>query len=71
MRRFAGIELGVDAVPDKTTLCRFRHLLEKYDLTAKIFAEIAASLEEQGLIQKLESSIRSYIRQLAFMNNPG
>jgi transposase, IS5 family len=50
MRRFAGIELSVDAVPDETTLCRFRHLLEEHELTAIIFAEIQDYLESQGLL---------------------
>ena len=29
MRRFAGVELGDDIVPDETTILRFRHLLEE------------------------------------------
>jgi IS5 family transposase len=29
MRNFAGIDLGVEAAPDETTVCKFRHLLEK------------------------------------------
>src|SRR5215472_9146459 len=29
MRRFAGIDLGREPVPDETTVCRFRHLLEE------------------------------------------
>src|SRR5947207_15382474 len=28
MRRFVGIDLGREPVPDETTVCRFRHLLE-------------------------------------------
>src|SRR4029077_17192693 len=28
MRRFAGVSLGEDVVPDETTILRFRHLLE-------------------------------------------
>jgi Transposase domain (DUF772) len=28
MRRFVGIDLGREPVPDETTMCRFRHLLE-------------------------------------------
>ena len=28
MRRFARVELGEEAVPDETTILRFRHLLE-------------------------------------------
>src|SRR5437899_8122350 len=41
MRRFAGVELGDDVVPDETTILRFRHLLEKHGLTKGIFEEIA------------------------------
>ena len=32
MRRFAGIELISDRIPDKTTILTFRHLLEKHGL---------------------------------------
>ena len=32
MRRFAGIELISDRVPDETTILTYRHLLEKYNL---------------------------------------
>jgi IS5 family transposase len=30
MRRFVGIDLGREPVPDETTVCRFRHLLEEH-----------------------------------------
>jgi transposase, IS5 family len=43
MRRFAGIELSDDRVPDETTILRFRHLLERHELTEAIFAEVRAS----------------------------
>jgi transposase, IS5 family len=52
MRRFAGIELAEDVVPDETTILRFRHLLEKHHLTEAIFAEVRALLEERGLLLK-------------------
>lgn len=52
MRRFAGIELGEDAVPDETTLVRFRHLLEAQALTEAIFAEVRSLLEERKLLVK-------------------
>ena len=29
MEAFAGIDLGREAVPDETTVCKFRHLLER------------------------------------------
>ena len=32
MRRFVGIDLGREPVPDETTVRRFRHLLEEHDL---------------------------------------
>lgn len=34
---FVGIDLAVESVPDATTLLRFRHMLEKHDLTQRIF----------------------------------
>jgi IS5 family transposase len=52
MRRFACVELGEDTVPDESTILRFRHLLEKHDLTKAIFTEIGALLEEKGLLLK-------------------
>ena len=50
MRRFAGIELGTDAVPDETTILRFRHLLERHELTEDVFIEVTAHLEAKGLL---------------------
>ena len=32
MRQFAGIDLGSEPVPDETTVCKFRHLLEQHEL---------------------------------------
>ena len=52
MRTFAGIELSVEAVPDATTLLKFRHLLETHDLTRAIFAEVSGMLSERKLLMK-------------------
>jgi IS5 family transposase len=52
MRRFAGIELAEEAIPDETTILNFRHLLEKHKLTEKIFAEVRQLLEEKRLLLK-------------------
>jgi transposase, IS5 family len=52
MRRFAGIELLGQDIPDESTILRFRHLLEQHQLTARIFAEIRALLEEKRLLLK-------------------
>ena len=52
LRSFAGIDLSVEAVPDATTLLKFRHLLEAHDLTQKIFAKVGALLSERKLLMK-------------------
>lgn len=52
MRRFAGIELVDDAVPDESTILRFRHLLEKHQLTERIFGLVRGLLEEKRLLLK-------------------
>jgi IS5 family transposase len=52
MRRFAGIDLTTDLVPDETTILRFRHLLEKHQLAEQVFAEVRALLEEKQLLLK-------------------
>jgi IS5 family transposase len=49
MRRFGGIDLGREPVPDATTICKFRHLLEAHQVGERLFARIRASLAEQGL----------------------
>ena len=49
MRRFAGIELGDDRIPDETTILNFRHLLERHGLTQAIFADVNAHLVDKGI----------------------
>src|SRR5262249_25408702 len=49
MRRFVGIDLGREPVPDETTVCRFRHLLEEHDLGRQLFDEVQRHLADQGL----------------------
>ena len=52
MRRFAGIELIEDAVPDESTILRFRHLLERQQLTQQIFNLVRGLLERKRLLLK-------------------
>ena len=52
LRTFAGIHLSVEAVPDATTLLKFRHLLEAHDLTRQIFVEVGALLSERKLLMR-------------------
>jgi IS5 family transposase len=49
MRKFAGIELGDDRIPDETTILNFRHLLETHRLTEALFAEVNGHLVDQGI----------------------
>ncbi|MEC4723908.1 IS5 family transposase [Noviherbaspirillum sp. CPCC 100848] len=49
MRRFAGIDLGCEPVPDETTILRFRRMLEEHDLGRRLFAEVGRILQERGI----------------------
>ena len=40
LRRFAGVDLGVAAAPDETTILRFRHLLEQHDLCGEMLITV-------------------------------
>ncbi len=50
-RRFAGLD-GAARMPDETTILRFRHLLERHQLTPQLLAAINAGLAQQGLMLK-------------------
>lgn len=49
MRQFVGIDLGREAAPDETTVCKFRHLLEQHHLGKAIFAQINEHLRQQAM----------------------
>jgi transposase, IS5 family len=49
MRQFVGIDLGREPVPDETTICKFRHLLEAHQLGAQRFATIREYAATQSL----------------------
>ncbi len=49
MRGFVGIDLGREPVPDETTVCRFRHVIERHDLGSRLFEEVHRHLEAMGL----------------------
>ena len=48
-RDFCQVDLGREGVPDATTLLNFRHLLEKHQLGAAIFAKVGELLLANGL----------------------
>lgn len=52
LRNFAGLDLGHDAIPDATTLLKFRRLLERHNLTEQLFAEVRALLQERQLLMR-------------------
>ena len=52
MRRFAGIELISDRIPDEITILTFRHLLEKHDLGEQIFETAKAHLSARGMTMR-------------------
>lgn len=49
MRQFVGIDLGKEPVPDETTICKFRHLMERHNLGGELFRLVNVYLEENGL----------------------
>ena len=49
LRAFVGIDLGEEPVPDETTVCKFRHLLEQHGLGRVLFDEVTQHLRAQGL----------------------
>jgi len=49
MRHFVGIDLGREPVPDETTICTVRHLLETHQVGEQLFGLIRTYLAEQGL----------------------
>ena len=49
LRRFAGIDLGRERVPDATTLLKFRKLLHEHKLGEALFAKVGQQLQERGL----------------------
>ena len=50
LRQFAGISLDFEGIPDETTILKFRHLLEKHELSKALFDEMTAVLTERGLL---------------------
>ena len=49
MRQFVGIDLGKEAVPDETTILKFRHLMEAHNLGDQLFHLVNEYLIENGL----------------------
>ena len=52
MRKFTGIDFMTEAVPDETTLCKFRHLLEANGLNKLFFEAINRVMVATGHMMK-------------------
>ena len=52
IRKFVGIDIGNESVPDATTVLKFRRLLEEHRLSGAIFEEVHRSLASRGLYMK-------------------
>jgi len=48
LRRFAGIDLGREPVPDATTMLKFRRLLNDNKLGERLFAKVGEVLQQSG-----------------------
>jgi IS5 family transposase len=57
MRRFVGIELISDRIPDETTILTFRHLLEKHVLGEQIFDTVKALLAARGVTMRQDTIV--------------
>lgn len=49
MRLFVGIDLGNEPVPDETTICNFRHLMETNNLGDELFRLVNVYLADNGM----------------------
>jgi len=49
MRQFVGIDLGREPVPDETTVCKFRHLLEEHGLGGEMLETVNGHLQSKGV----------------------
>jgi IS5 family transposase len=68
-RRFAGLAL-TDAVPDHTTLCRFRQRLIEAGLLDRLFGELDRQLEAAGLVLKRGTMLDATLIETAASARP-
>jgi IS5 family transposase len=61
VRGFIGIDLNREAAPDATTLLKFRRLLEKHELTKRVFSAINEHLTKKGLMLREGSVVDATI----------
>lgn len=69
-RRFVGLALS-DAVPDHSTICRFRNLLVDHAMLDKLFAELDRQLDKAGLILRRGTMLDATVIETAAAARPG
>jgi IS5 family transposase len=61
VRAFVGVDLARESAPDATTLLKFRRLLEKNELTQRMFVAINATLTEKDLLMRSGTTVDATI----------
>lgn len=49
MRGFVGVDLGIEGAPDETTICKFRHRLERHKLGKTLLKAVNEYLRTNGI----------------------
>ncbi len=49
-RRFAGIDMVEDRIPDESTILNFRHLLEEHSIAEQILESVNQVLTDKGVM---------------------
>jgi IS5 family transposase len=63
MRRFAGIDMISERIPDETTILAFPHLLDRHHVGERIFETLEAHLKERGMSMKQGThNVREFVR---------
>ena len=70
IRHFVCIDLARDTAPDATTLLKFRHLLERHQLTESFFNLINAHLAEKGLLLREDTLVDATLTHCARSPHP-
>lgn len=52
LQAFVGLDAGVDALPNESSILHFRHLLERHDLARRKFEDVSSLLQAQGLMMR-------------------
>ena len=56
-QKFLNVDIGIDNIPDETTILNFRHPLKKHQLSAILFNKINNYFKEKNLLIKEGTAI--------------